>query len=808
MKNILRNYKIYIKNVLTKSKTYINNNLIKSKTHIKNNLVKIKLHTKDILIRNKTHVKNVLVKIKIHTKTVLTRSKVHIKDILISHKINMKSVFKIYKRDIKSIVTSYATLIMIVVMILLPALYSWFNIGAGWDPYSNTKGLLVAVVNQDKGSEIRNVKVNVGNDVIKKLKTNQSIGWTFVNAVDAKDGIKYGRYYASLTIPKDFSKDLLSVATSDDPTKAKLIYTVNEKRNAVAPKLTGKGATTLQEEITRSFIETASGTIFSYLNQIGVELQENKSQLKSIVNTVIDLDNKMPEIKKSLDIVYGESVMFKDNMLDVQGNVPAISTSLANTLGLIKTSNGYISKSKDSLKFISPVVKNDLSQIKDKADTAESSLTKAQALLPSNSALLKDTLVNTREQYRDGIQKIDNVLSLNKSINSYLDNYTIDTFINNLTNVKNEMENQENDVNSMINTLELGDKVTNNDLTAAVQGANKASTLMNNLTGTFDTTISPTIDKSTKNINELSTNTINKLQNLQKDMPSINSTLTETNSEINGGVKHLKDIKDKFPKAQQDLHSNVAKLKGFTDDKKLNELIVMLKKDGQKESDFLSSPIDLIQNRVYPIPNYGSAMAPFYTTLAIWVGSLTLLSMLSVHVKDFKDGQRINTREKYLGRYFTFMSIAIMQALVTIAGNLFLLKTYAASPIILTLFGLYVSIIFMTFMYTAVSVLGNIGKSLLVVVMVLQISASGGTFPIELLGSFFQYINPMMPFTYAIGGMREAIGGIIPSVLINDMLVLSIYAIVSLFLGLFLKEKINKIAAGFIKQFKDSGLAE
>ncbi|MFT5871804.1 MAG: putative membrane protein, partial [Clostridium sp.] len=221
-----------------------------------------------------------------------------------------------------------------------------------------------------------------------------------------------------------------------------------------------------------------------------------------------------------------------------------------------------------------------------------------------------------------------------------------------------------------------------------------------------------------------------------------------------------------------------------------------------------SSPIDLVENTIYPIPNYGSAMSAFYTTLAIWVGALIMFSFLSVDVKDYKNTIPINAKEKFLGRYFTFISIGAMQVLVTMSGNLFLLRTYAVSPVILVLFGLYVSIVFITIMYATVCIMGNIGKALLVVVMVLQISASGGTFPIEMLGTFSQYIYPMLPYNYAIGGMREAIAGILPAALITDVLTLGKFFIVSLLSGLLLQERMSKITEHSAKLFKESGFAD
>ncbi|MBU3197687.1 YhgE/Pip domain-containing protein [Clostridium estertheticum] len=775
MKNILRSCKTYIKSASNSSRIYI----------------------KKVFIYHKNHMKKVFI-----------NCAVHMKKILKGYKINNKNVSRIYKRDIKNILTNRATLIMMIGLILVPPLYAWFNIRAGWDPYLNTKGISVAIVNLDKGSELRNVKVNIGDNVVKSLKTNQSIGWTFVSESEAKQGIKYGKYYASLTMPKDFSKDLLSVATSDTPTKAKLIYTVNEKRNAIAPKLTKKGATALQSEITKNFIETSSGTILSFLTQIGVELENNKPQLKSLADMMISLDDKMPKIKKSMDNAYGQSVLLQKYMLNVKNNLPVMTNGIGDALTIAKTSNGYIEKSKDSLKAASPIIQKDLSTIKGISDTASSSLAELNDLRPSNNAVIKEALVKTRDKYGDAIQTIDNVLSLNRSLNNFLNSTTIDTLISNLSSARDDMTTQQINVNSMINTVDRGNQVVTSDINTAKKAADKFSNSISNIMDEFKTTIDPKIDNAMKNTKELSTNTVNMLQNIQNDMPLINSTLGQTNSQINSSIKSLNTVKNNFPKAQEYLHTNTEKLRGLTDDKKLNEIINMLKKDGAKESDFLSNPVAIKQNSIYPIPNYGSAMSPFYTTLAIWVGALLMHSLLSVEVKKFEDGAPLSTREKFLGRYFTFLTIAILQTLVTIVGNILLLKTYVVSPIILILFGIYVSIVFLTIIYSFVCILGNIGKALIVVVMVLQISASGGTFPVELLGSFFQFIHPMLPFTYAIGGMRETVAGIIPSVLISHVLTLSKYLVVCFILAFVLQERMNKINSIFIKEFNKSGLAE
>lgn len=729
------------------------------------------------------------------------------KDVFSRLKSHMKNIFRIYKRDMKNILTNYVTLIIILALIILPSLYSWFNIKASWDPYGNTKGLSVAVVNLDKGAEFRNIKINVGSNVVKKLANNQSIGWKFVSESEAESGIKYGKYYASLTIPKDFSQKLISVVTEDKPERPQLIYAVNEKRNAIAPKITQKGATNIQEEITKTFIETSSDTILSYLNQFGIELESFKPKMKSLVDIIANIDDKVPEVGKDIDNAYAESLILQKYMQNLQNSMPTISDGLNRTLDVTKKGNEYLGKSENSFKSISPAIKADLALVKNANDTNLALLNGIKDFKQSDTGELREVLVTVRDRYSDEIKKIEPVLSLLSSVNSILNNSVIGNFINKLSNIRDELVRQQNFISSMIAAIDKGNEVLSESINSAIEGANKISNLIDDSISNFDNQTAPAIESSVKNISGISNDTVKILQNAQNNMPLINSLLQGANTGLDSKVKSLKEIKDKFPQIQQDIHFNSEKIRSLNDDEKINEIVRLLKRDAKSESEFLSDPIELKQNRVYPIPNYGSAMAPFYTTLALWVGAFILLALLTVEVKSFKDGVKLTAGEQFLGRYLTFATIAIMQALVTILGNLYLLKTYAVSPAVLIIFGIYTSVVFIMIIYTLVSVLGNIGKALAMIALVLQVSASGGTFPIELMPSFFQAINPSLPFTYAIGGMREAVGGILPEALIRNASILSIYFVAAILFGLFFKEKANKITESFVKQFKDSGLA-
>lgn len=230
-----------------------------------------------------------------------------------------------------------------------------------------------------------------------------------------------------------------------------------------------------------------------------------------------------------------------------------------------------------------------------------------------------------------------------------------------------------------------------------------------------------------------------------------------------------------------------------------------MKNDAVSESNFISNPIDIKEHKIFPIPNYGSGMSPFFTTLSLWVGALLLVSLLSVHVEEM-EGVKLNMSDIYFGRYLTFMTIAICQALIVSLGDIFLLKTYVVNKVAFVLMAVFISIIFSIIIYSLVSIFGNVGKAIGVILLVLQISASGGTFPIQVTPPFFQRLNPFLPFTYAIGGMRETVGGILRSVLIKDIVILCIYLVIALILSVRLKERLHNINEKLVSKLKECGL--
>ena len=168
---------------------------------------------------------------------------------------NAKVSFAIFKRDIKRLLVNPVALVVTLGVCVIPSLYAWYNIVANWDPYGNTQGIKIAIANNDRGTQNDLVgELNAGDKVVDQLKENHQLGWTFVDSTaDAKEGVESGEYYAAIVIPKNFSDNLVSMLDGNYH-QPKLTYYVNEKKSAIAPKVTDTGANTIEEQINSEFV--------------------------------------------------------------------------------------------------------------------------------------------------------------------------------------------------------------------------------------------------------------------------------------------------------------------------------------------------------------------------------------------------------------------------------------------------------------------------------------------------------------------------------------------------------------------------
>ena len=203
----------------------------------------------------------------------------------------MKQIIEIFKSDIKEIFRKVNTWIIIIGLIFLPSMYAWPNILSSWDPYSHTNNIKVAVISEDEGATVEGKNVNLGESLITNLKGNKNLDWQFVSSKQqAENGVKIGDFYASIVIPKSFSSDITSI-TRGELKKATIEYTVNEKINAISPKITNSGASALANTIGKNFVEVANGVIFEKLHEAGVKFEENLPAIEQVKEKINHLND-------------------------------------------------------------------------------------------------------------------------------------------------------------------------------------------------------------------------------------------------------------------------------------------------------------------------------------------------------------------------------------------------------------------------------------------------------------------------------------------------------------------------------------
>lgn len=716
----------------------------------------------------------------------------------------MNNIFKIYKDDIKKIFTNYAALIVFIALSILPSLYAWFNIKASWDPYGKeaTSQIKIGVVNKDKGAELKGEFKNIGNQIIDQLKENDVMGWQFVSEKEAVKAVEEGSYYAMITIPEEFSEDILSLIT-DDIKKGKIIYTVNEKVNAIAPKITVKGATAVQENVNKTVIETVSDIVLSTAKDLGIEVEGQLPKLDNLYDKLVEIQSKFKDLYETTDLAYDGVNKVADLITNLQNDIPLITDTLNSTKGLATNLIDFISKSQTEINNIAPTIKTDIGLVRDLADEVSSYVDVVINAINTGSENANVLLGNLNTKVSGLRDYLTSIRVLVEKINGHSQNGALSDVLNNLITAENTLNQLYNEIESIKNSLANGNLIDTSKLENVKTVLNDVSNIAGNLYEKFDTEILGNINTILNTANDSAKSALEILQRAQDKLPKVEEILTTVSALCNKGNEGIKYAKDNLPRAEEivnEVTSKVAKIKDSSD---LKDLLKLIANNVEERSNYLTSPVELEENSLYPMRNYGTAMTPFYSVLALWVGMTLLVSMFSVEAHG-----EYNHMEVYFGKLLLFLTIGMTQALIVSLGDLYLLKIYCVNPALFVTGILFTSVVFVAIVYSLVSVFGNVGKVTAIILLVLQVAGSGGTFPIQLTPKFFQIINPFLPFTYAISFAREAIGGVVQSVLVKDIVIMLIYIVVSILISIFLKKPINNLLSGFTKKFHESGLGE
>ena len=719
----------------------------------------------------------------------------------------MKKSFQIFKRDIGRLSKNIVALIVVIGVCIIPSLYAWFNIAANKDPYGNTANIKIAVANNDAGTENDMLgNLDVGGQIVDTLKENDSLGWVFVSEDKAISGVKSGEYYAAIVIPDNFSESMVSFL-SGKIEQPEFDYYLNEKKNAIAPKITDTGANTIQQQVNTEFVSAAAGTVADILNGsvsgIGTKLDDVQNDISTKISTVSD---NLKEYEKALDS-FNKTVDSSNKLIEKSKKSMAIVKSDANS-GVNSIKNGT-----DSLTLVRNDIADFANDLGAGISKAQNSLAKVNTKSGINLGKISSKTESIHGQFQEMITSVESIIDKNNEMLTTLKEINKKYPSDSLTNLINELDSQNSKYKTILQKLRTGSDSINDATTTSVKAVESISKIiekntkdihsskvtveneiMTGLNTSLDTfsNIQGTLSGILKGVGPATDIVVTLMDQLENSLDSAKKALSSTGSSI-------KKVQERLDKANVDI--SVVKTS-----KIYEKLKDMTNLDSDKVASFMSSPVKLKTETFYSVENYGTAMTPFYTNLAIWVGGIVLIAIFKMEVDKSEKIKNFTPTQAYFGRWMLFILVGFVQALIICLGDIFILKIKCQHPVLFVVAGLVAAFVYVNLIYALSLTFKHIGKAVSVILVILQIPGSAGTYPIEMTPGFFQAIHPLLPFTYGINAMREAIAGTYGHYYVKNLVILLIYVPIALFIGLVLRRLLLNLNSLFDKKLEQTGL--
>lgn len=750
-------------------------------------------------------------------------------------------VFRIFFRDVNTLLHRPVALIIALGIAFLPSLYAWVNIWANWDPYGNTGNLQVAVVSNDAGYSMSGVEINMGESIISNLRANDAIGWQFVDEEAARDGVRAGTYYAAVIIPASFSEDVATFISGEAERPA-IEYYSNEKKNAIATKITSTGISTLRTTINEQFVNTVSATILDVLNLTDSALdgkgeaivdnltaslnraQGDLSDFSVSIGALIDTARAAQELTQAsqsllpdLNGTVNDNITALENLRLLTKSAESTGSNLLTILdtnfsALSSTCEGVYDDLMDAADHLDGIAEDGAAALDRVADSADSASASVKQLRNFLSGKENDFLSMTSrlDSAIDALKDAALPMPIQENRSGALENAlktAIDDQIAALDTLYSDLRTISRDASDAADTLRRDGALPAADLTLLQNDLKALRADLRTAKDQYQSEVSPLLEQTFSQFYACLDSLSDILLTTNRNLPLLDTVLGGVDSSLEHSISALESSKTLISNAQEDINAFLTELNSVEKDERLVKLMDLVRTEPSLISDFISSPVSVETTHVYPVDNYGSAMTPFYSILAIWVGGLLMCSILKTDVKEDEKLKNIGPTVAYFGRYCLFALIGVLQALIICLGDLYILHIQCLYPARFILVGVIAGLVYSLMMFTLTVSFKDVGKAIAVVIMVVQVAGSGGTFPVEVLPSFFQYVNPYLPFTFCINAMRECIAGMYGSTYVLDLVRLCvIYVPLSLLIGVVLRRPVIHLMHFFERQVEKTGL--
>ena len=727
----------------------------------------------------------------------------------------MRVIRQLFINDMKRIFGNLVTGLIILGLILLPSIFSWYNVLACWDVFHNTGNLKVAVVNNDEGyqSDLVPLKVNMGEQVSTSLLANDQMDWILTNEDDAMDGAKSGKYYAAVVIPESFSKDMMTFY-SGESTHADLIYYSNDKKNVVAPKLTDQGASKASDMVNQVFTKT--------ITEVGLNVASSLLKYSDSAN----LDSRLGDLADHVDTM-GAQMTDASKTLRTYASVLDASQSLvtgsAQLLGQAGDSASQVmdsaNQAKDSVSSMSDALKasNDVlgQAIANSASGYEGLSSSIDAAFNSSGNLASSSASNLRAQAASVKEKADQFEALANQIDALAAQQTDPDLQKTLEGLAKQMHVSAQSQQALATGLEDAAKSIESG-NADAQGKHEevsglidqAKQSVGTLSDDYNATIKPQLDTLMGQISSMSgslsasASTLDSVgDDLQNGADSLAGRIATAKQKLLDTASDLDSSAEKFTSLSSAMHEALSS-------GDIEQLKTVLYSDPDALASALAAPVQLERHAVFPAENFGSQMAPLYTTLGLWVGSLLLAVAIKVNVsrKAQIELGYPKLHQLFLGRFGVFAFVSLCQTTVLALGNMLFLQVQVEEPLLYLICFWLAGLVFTFIIYTLVVSFANLGKAIAVFLLIIQVTSGGGSYPLQTLPDFFQWLSPFLPATHVINAMRAAMMGVYCNDFWIEIGQLLLFVVPFLLLGLVFRKPLMRFLNWYIEKVEESKL--
>ena len=738
----------------------------------------------------------------------------------------MQRFFAFVKRDAEHVFANVISLVVCVGMVVVPSFYAWFNIAGSWDPYGNTGNLKVAVANSDAGytGELIPMSLNMGERMTSSLVESTSIGYTMTSEDEAIEGVQSGKYYAAIVFPEDFTTDMMSVLSSS-ATKPKVLFYQNEKANAIAQIVTNKASTAVQQDIDESFASSVTSVGAGVLEDLTNYLDDDQlAEFTGKLNSAVTdaqkgLQETASTTRSFASILDSASSLLGNGTGGASDSVKAtaeVGDGLRETAGDVRSLSSAVDGATDSVNKALASSSASMDKVKASIDDAFSDAGDAagasQAALESAAGTV-DTQVAELDKLLDALGQTD---TLTKTWYESWDNGADPGFTGQIGVSRDDvysayvtvdgLNSSVRSLRASLADLSAGLRKTAGDVGTASGAAADSKQQLDDLVDKAKSGITSVQGDFEGDLRQSLGDLASKIDSAAGDADAIGSSISSTLDAVNGTAasasKDLDDTKTSVSSAADSLDEAATKLGDLTSaldgalaTGDMGTIRAILSGGSTALADFIAEPVSIDRDAIYPIENNGSAMAPFYTTLAIWIGGVVIAAL--VKCKPSEDALRetgAKPRHAYLGRMVFFVLIGFAQTLLILLGDLFFLGIQCEHPVLFVLAGMMASFVFVNIIYALTASFGDVGKAIAVVLMVIQVAGSGGTFPVQMLPQgFFQAAYPWLPFVHSENAMRAAMFGVYNGDFWGELAMLAAYLVPALLLGLLLRKPVVRL---------------